>query len=293
MHPQLIEANKVFFAGDRAETRRLLEEYRQNHDANWELVKWLEAHAQSEHEQFIKDLQELVERGEPDNQYVLMAEDYLSEENEYKARISPPKNPRRSWGTIIGAIAMFALGSIVAFIAISSFNAGSNPETIVVTATVDPLIAIAPTIQLEDRSQVLFGEIYTARYSSGILEITAIEDRSQRILERRSDSLIEPVPGARFVALAIVFECRSGICRQPPEAELFLRLDNEELIPRRTDVYMNGDSGLEALALGRTTEGWMVFEVPALNRPEALVIRPPADEDGTQAPALSIDLPSF
>lgn len=293
MHPKLIEANKVFFTGDRAETRRLLEEFRQNHDSDWELVKWLEAHAQSEHEQFIEDLQELVKQGEPDNQYVQMAQDYLAEENEYQAKITPPKNPRRSWTIGIGAIAMFGLGLIVAFIAISGFNAGANPETIVVTATVDPLIAIIPTLQLEDRSQTLFGEIYTARYSSGILEITAIEDRSERILERRSDALISPVPGARFVALSIVFECRSGICRQPPEAELFLQLDNEELIPMRTDVYMNGDSGLEAVALGRTTEGWLVFEVPALNRPEALLIRPPADENGTQAPALFIDLPSF
>jgi hypothetical protein len=292
MHPKLIEANKAFFAGDRAETSRLLEEYRQSYDTDWELLQWLEAHSQSEHEQFMTALQLLVEQGEANNQYVQMAKDYLNEENEYQAKISPRPKSRRSWSTILGAGSMFALGLIVAFFAISYFNSGANPETIVVTATPDPLL-VAPTLALEDRSQPLFGEIYTARYASGVLEITAIEDRSQRIVERRTDTVISAVPGARFVALSIVFECRSGICREPPEAELFLRLDNDELIPRRTDVYISGDLGLQAVALGRTTEGWMIFEVPALNRAESLIIRPPADESGTAAAPISIDLPAF
>lgn len=292
MHPQLIEANKAFFAGDRAETRRLLAEFRRTHDTDWELVQWLDSHAQTEHEQFMTGLQGLIAQGEPDNIYVQMAQAYLSEEKAYQALITPPSNPRRSWTIIIGAGAMFALGLIVAFVALTGF-AGSNIETIIVTATPDPLIAAAPTQELVDRSQVLFGDSYTARYSSGILAITAIEDRSERVLERRSDTLITAIPGARFFALSIVFECRSGICRQPPEADLFLQLDNDELIPVRTDVYIIGDIGLQAVALGRTTEGWIVFEVPALNRPKVLIIRPPADENGTQAPAISIDLPEF
>lgn len=292
MHPKLIEANKAFFAGDRAETRRLLEEYRQSYDTDWEVVQWLEAHSQSEHEQFLAALKELVAQGEPNNQYVQMARDYLNEENEYQAKIKPPRNPRRSWTMFFGAGTMFALGLIVAYFAITGFNAGGNTETVVVTATPDPLVA-APTLILEDRSQPLFGDIYTARYGSGILGITSIEDRSQRIIDRRSDTVISAVPGARFVALAVVFECRSSICRQPPEADLFLKLDSDELIPTRTDVYMNGATELQAIALGRTTEGWIIFEVPALNRAESLVIRPLADENGTQAPELSIDLPAF
>ena len=85
MHPKLIEANKAFFAGDRAETRRLLEEYRQSYDTDLEVVQWLEAHSQSEHEQFIAALKELIAQGEPNNQYVQMARNYLNEEDEYQA----------------------------------------------------------------------------------------------------------------------------------------------------------------------------------------------------------------
>ncbi len=292
MHSELIEANKTFFAGDRAETRRLLAEYCRTQDGDWELVQWLEAHAQDNHDEFIKLLQELVAQGEPDNLYVQMARAYLDEEAEYQSKITPPSNPRRIWSIGLGAGAMFALGLIVAYVFISGFGGNNNNEMLVVTATPDPLLALAPTLQLEDRSQTLFGD-YTARYTSGILEITAIEDRSQRVIERRSDSLITPVPGARFVALSIVFECRSGICRQPPEADLFLQLDNNELIPRRTDVTIGDTLDLQAVALGRTTQGWMIFEVPALNRPTALIIQTLPDETGTQAPALSIELPAF
>lgn len=293
MHEQLIEANKIFFAGDRAETRRLLADYSRNHDADWELVQWLDAHAQDSHEEFITGLELLVAQGEPHNYYVQMAQSYLNEEHEYQSKIDPPANPRRTWSMFAGAGAMFALGLLVAYVAITGFGGNSSGETLVITATPDPLFALAPTLQLEDRSQTLFGDVYTARYNSGILQITAIEDRSQRVFERRTDSVIAPVPGARFVALAIIFECRSGICRQPPEAELFLQLDNDELIPRRTDVYISETLDLEPVALGRTTEGWMIFEIPALNRPTRLLIQTPANDLGTPAPALFIDLPAF
>ncbi len=59
------------------------------------------------------------------------------------------------------------------------------------------------------------------------------------------------------------------------------------------DVYIGDTLDLQPVALGRTTEGWMIFEVPALNRPTALIIQTLPDETGTQAPVLSIELPAF
>lgn len=292
MSALLIQAHRAIFDGDRAEARQILNEYHANHADSNEELQWLLAHAEDDYDLFMQGLYQLIEEGDSENRYVTMAQEYINEEHELRAKVTPP--PRRSRSKLFvgsGIIAVILLGIWIIYLGFFS----NQSSTINDIATEDSNIMqeeIA-TPGLVDRSQVLFGDTYTARFTSGIIQIMAVEDRSGRVRYSRDDSLATPVPGARFVAISILFECRDGICREPPQADLFLELDGLELTANRADLYISDVLDLEPVALGRATEGWIIFEVPVLNRPTSLVIRPLANDFGTRSPDIVIDLPIF
>lgn len=291
MHPTLLQANQALYAGDRAQVRRLLDSYSPQENTDLDVRLWLEAHAQAEHERFLGKLYELVENAPANSPYVQMARRYLDDEEEYRLRLET-RTARRNWGAWLIPLATFVLGGVLVLFIADGVNSRREPQTLVVTATPEVASLAEATEALEDRSERLLAEQYSVRYEQGILQIAAYEDRSQRVRSERSDALETPVPGARFFALEIVFECRGGICRQPPEAELFIELDNGNWIEARTDVYIAGDAGLQAIALGRTTSGWQIFEIPTINRPQALVVVPNSPDDSiTEAAPLRIELP--
>ena len=62
-----------------------------------------------------------------------------------------------------------------------------------------------------------------------------------------------------------------------PQAILKLRLDDGSLIEPRTGVQIAGATPLAPIALGRTTSGWLVFEVPSITPVSALVVSAPDD----------------
>lgn len=291
MSALLIQAHKAIFNGDRAAARRILEDYRASHEHDSEEIQWLTAHAQDDYEVFMQGLYQLIEHGNPDNHYVKMARDYINEEHELRAKVTPPRRTQSRLFLASGTIALILLTTWIVYSSFFSNRPAANEEI----ATEDSGIVQQDIATQEsiDRSQVLFGDTYTARFSSGIIQIMAVEDRSERVRYSRDDSLATPVPGARFVAISILFECRDGICREPPQAELFLELDGVELTENRSDVYISDMLDLQPVALGRSTEGWIIFEVPVLNRPTALVIRPLANDSGTRPPDIIIDLPIF
>ncbi len=70
--------------------------------------------------------------------------------------------------------------------------------------------------------------------------------------------------------LQIAFECRSGVCDQPPEADLTLLLDDATAIQPRSDLSLGGEATLSPVALGRVTTGWIIFEIPLISRAIAL-----------------------
>jgi hypothetical protein len=123
----------------------------------------------------------------------------------------------------------------------------------------------------------LVADAYTARYPQGILQVTAIEDQSERVIDSDTGEVLTPIPGARFYALNVVFECRGGICDAPPQANLTLQLDDGSRIQPRVGVQIAGATGLSPIALGRTTNGWVVFEVPSITPVAALVVSAPDD----------------
>src|SRR6185369_13214383 len=97
--------------------------------------------------------------------------------------------------------------------------------------------ALVPTsgvpANLPDLSQTLAPDQYVARYPQGILNVLALENASQRVLKNADESLATPIAGARFYALKLNFECRGGICDQPPEARITVALDDgTQLEPR-------------------------------------------------------------
>ncbi len=267
---KLVQAQIALFKGERAETLRLIHEYRQEHDDD-SMVMWLEAQAQSDREARMQRLQVLA--GRSDSTYGQLAQDTLRVEAEYAQKIEAVRRARSFDPTtrrLIGLVGVLVIGILI----LVSLGVGQTPVEIPT-----PTVTIAPTVvSLPDRSRVLVADSYTARYPRGILQVSAIEDESARVIRREDQTLVMPVPGARFYALKIVFECRGGVCNQPPEARLRLELSNGEYIDARDDVQIINELVLEPIALGRTTTGWVIFEIPTVTSADALLVNPPSED---------------
>lgn len=276
MHPTLIKANIALLEGSPAEAQRLLDDYRSEHapnpDPDLALVLWIEAHSQPTPEALVEGLRVLLSRVPPEDKYARMAQAYLQDEATYTAPL--PSAIRRQPLLLAGAFTL--VGVVITIALIMLFNRSQPPPTVDSTAVAQT--ALAPTAvvaaNLPDTSQTLASEGYTARYPQGILNVLALENESRRVVRNSDGSVATPIAGARFYALKLNFECRSGICDQPPQARITVTLDDGTLIEPRTGFSMSGEGMLEAVALGRVTVGWVVFEIPLVSTVESLLVAP-------------------
>ena len=275
MHPILIKANIALLEGLPSETQRYLHEYRSedapNPDPDLALVLWLDAHSRSTPDAVIEGLQELVNRVPPDEPYARMAQQYLQDEAAYRSPAPPAI--RRQPLLLAGLFTL--VGVVVTLGLIALFNRVQPPVSINTSAT---QTALAPTpalpANLPDTSQTLVPDQYSARYPQGILNVLALENASQRVVKNADGSLATPIAGARFYALRLNFECRGGICDQPPEAKIMVTLDDGTQLEPRAGLSISGEEPLQAVALGRTTVGWVVFEIPLVSTVKSLVVAP-------------------
>jgi hypothetical protein len=275
MHPTLIKANIALLEGQPSEVQRLLQEYRNeaapNPHPDLPLVLWLDAHSRSTPEAIVEGLQTLVSRVAPDNTYARMAQQYLQDEATYRSPAPPAI--RRQPLLLAGLFTL--VGVVVTLGLIALFNR-AQPQPIISTddTTQTALAPTAVVANLPDTSQTLAPDQYTARYPQGILNVLALENASQRVIKNADDSLATPIAGARFYALQLNFECRGGICDQPPEARITVALDDGTQLEPRPGLSISGEPPLQAVALGRTTEGWVVFEIPLVSTVKSLVVAP-------------------
>ena len=295
LHPKLIQANIALFNGDRAEVLRLTQAYRAEHDPRSDndqamsMVLWLEAQAQSDHLTRLDGLRTLLAATPTDDDYGRMAQFHLQIEEAYRLRINPPRQRRRTYwvvGTMIVIIIMIIVGGVV----VSGLMNDEEPRPVVVADVEFTPLPTPSATPFPDNSQSLDINAHTSRYPGGILQLTAYELASERVLDDDNFAPVIPIEGAQFIALRIIFECRQGICDNPPEADLQLQLENGDMISMREDVVIAGEASLERIALGRTTSGWIVFEIPLISDIEGLVIVPTASEDGEQA-IINLSLP--
>jgi hypothetical protein len=287
---KLVKANLALFKGTRGETARLLGDYRAaggGEPQRAPMVLWLDAQAQPDRAERIKRLNFLIANVPSDDPYAQMARQVLQDEDNYQQNISLANaRPGLKFGTVLRTLTFLALGGLMVLVAMSVLN---PPKTEPVTDVIPtPLPDLQPTaLTLPDNSHPLVADAYTARYPQGILQVTAVEDESARVVDDDTNEVVTPIPGARFYALNIAFECRGGICDAPPQAVLKLQLDDGSLIEPRTGVQIAGTTPLSPIALGRTTNGWVVFEVPSITPVSALVISAPDDK---AFDAMTIDL---
>jgi len=128
-------------------------------------------------------------------------------------------------------------------------------------------------------------------YPSGSLAVIRIENPTDRpvVFSRYEDSTsAAPAKGSYFYAIQLEFKCNKAICDSPPEAEIGLKLVDQNVViyngyerPTIADQPV-----MERIAQGESVIGWYVFEVPNTNRPVSLIINWSQEE----AP-LELDLP--
>jgi hypothetical protein len=276
MHPTLIKANIALLEGLPSEAQRYLHEYRSedaaNPDPDLALVLWIEAHSRSTPEAVIEGLQALISRVPADDRYAQMAQQYLQDEAVYRSPVQPAI--RRQPLVLAGLFTL--VGVVVTLGLIALFNR-AQPQPIISDNDITQT-ALVPTVvvaaNLPDSSQTLVPDQYSARYPQGILNVLALENASQRVIKNADGSLATPIAGARFYALRLNFECRGGICDQPPEARITVALDDGTQLEPRAGLSISGEQALQAVALGRTTVGWVVFEIPLVSTVKSLVVAP-------------------
>jgi hypothetical protein len=261
-----MSANIALSQGNRLEAQRLLDAYYQQHKDTKKdpLILWLDAQTRATREERLEQLQFLVSTLPADHPYSVMAQETLNDEATYAAKIGPVVR-RRWWNRRLGPVQVWHLGIVSALIGMIVILMWTfRPRENEIPALAE-LLTESPTpvvTALPDLSTPVNVNDYTLRYSGGILQIAAVEPDSQRIVERLAPTPIAPVPGARFYALKLIFECRRAICDEPPQADLLIRLDDRTTIPARDDVYVAGLEPLQPVALGRASTGWVVFEFP-------------------------------
>lgn len=295
MDARLIKANIALFNGAREECRRFLEEYLDDglapDDKHAPMVVWLDAQTLPDRKARLLRLHELVATYGYENPYGRMALNTLREEEKFADEMEAAR-PR--WGHVFGIalwkIALFVL--IAGIVSVAAWYFTGNNQSAQETALARPPDAAQPTPApaLPDRSRAIDGANYAAQYRQGNLQIVALEDNSARVVTLGQGTLVTPVPGARFYALKLLFECRAGICRNPPEGDFALRLKDGIVIPPRTEVGIAGDTLLQPIAQGRTTSGWVVFEIPVASAVVEFQIVPAGSAEDT--PPLLIVLPS-
>ncbi|MDQ7037248.1 MAG: hypothetical protein Q9P01_21110 [Anaerolineae bacterium] len=296
MDIRLIRANIALAEDDRLEVLRLLEAYRHSPDTSNvhdSLVMWLEAHAQTDHNALIRHLEKLLKKTAPYDPYHQMAHDYLWKEDTYADTIADVQHQARAvpgltWRRVMGG----TIGVVLTIVTITFLLrwTGRNEEL----ATIPTRVAIQATAlptALPDNTQRLNLNDHMARYEGGLLMVAALEDESLRVIDNLTRERLEPVEGARFYVLQLHFECRQGICSEPPEAILSLILDNEFSVPPRDGAIVQSEETMTPIALGRRTVGWVVFEVPVVSEPIGLSVTP-NDLLGRENP-VTIALPSL
>lgn len=306
MNPTLIKANIALFNGSRAEARRLLAGYQAQVGTTpapeeTSLVQWLSAQAQDDRDARVEGLRRLLQTASPNDPYARLASQYLADEQKAEEAAAtdvvaepgeaPERKPRGVLGVPWWKAGAFALGGVVAGVILMTIFGGSGASTgpaVVQVPTTAPGTTPVGT-PLPDLSTPIPGELHQTTYPDGILQVTRIEESSQRIVDQQG-RVVSPVQGARFVALKMLFECRGGlggICRNPPEANVALVLDDFTQAPRVSDVSVSGVTGFQQISEGNTTDGWVVFEVPNTRDLLSLAVlptRPEATPENGQQP---------
>lgn len=267
LHPALIRANIALFTGDYAEVRRLLDDYRAAGGGAAEhapMALWLDAHAQPEPEERLRRLESLLSLVPPDHVYARLAQTIIDLE-----RPVPVEPPRRF---TVQRLIVAAILTVLALVGLYLILPKPQPS---IVADIPPTVTPAPTTApLPDRSRPLVTS-QRASYAGGILQVIAVEDGALRIIGPDGAQLT-PVPGARFFAIELAFECRIAICQNPPEAGIALRLADDSLIEPEDRAVVQNETSLSPVALGVTTRGWLVFEIPSIIAATSLDVTAPA-----------------
>lgn len=269
-HPAIVKANVALFRGERGEARRYLRDFvDEGGDEGSPVALWIDAQAQDRREDRLERLQLLVMRVGENEHYGRLAARMLEEETQANLNHAPQNGAGMGWRMWAG------IGAALAFVVviILAINGGQGADATAEVTQQVMTVATPPITAIPNRSVALAPEGYSVQYEAGRLTITQVEDQSARVVDFNGTSIL-PIPGARFYALEVRFECRAGICNDPPEGMMSLRVDNQLVINRREGAAIINGERLAAIARGRDTRGWIVFEIPADAAVDGLLILP-------------------
>ncbi len=303
MNETLRKANLALLEGNRDEVLRLLAE-----ESPTAEVLWLRANAVEDEQERLQLLRQVANG--TDKKLARLAEAIVQREDMYAQQLTEPAPyqfwKRPGWLARLRAVRRRPLGYVALLLVILATIIGlsvwagmekqqrlaaqlfSQEQTLTATFYVSPT-AVAPTLTpsvtpLPPRWQT------SVSYAAGTLKLIRVEFPTRRPVSYSgySGALATPAVGAQFAAVELEFVCRMALCSQPPQAVLSLRLDDGQVISYEggSQPLLAEQPYMQRVSSGETVSGWFVFEVPARNSPEAVLIW-----TGQEEPILEIPWP--
>jgi len=272
----LLHANLALYEGDALRAQRHLQAfYRLGGPAAEDdpMALWLDAQTQFDAEQRLVRLRALRACA-PLSTYGRLAQAILAQEDAYEAAAADlAARLRPRWPTLSRQTRRLLLASaLLALLGFGLLLAWPAPAAPASPPPPVPAITLLPDLSLPLDSASFRVELPAL----GLLELTARENDSRRVVDSATSSrVLTPLSGARFFAVQGRFECRASICAAPPQAQVALVLDDGARIAPRADARIIAAEDWPGVALGRSSSGWWVFEIPLAVGVRALELSAP------------------
>ena len=235
-------------------------------------VLWLRANATLDDDERISLLQELTD-GYSD--YAHLAREMLERETESQQQLDEPPDhhfwkkptPKKIW-----AQKYWLLGLVfLVFMGISLLKTEKENR--------EEILGIEAEVHATQTQDAYSTGKMLIEYAAGTLSIVDVEDSTNRQvtfgrIENEQYILAEPASGARFLAVQVNFQCRQPLCEQPPHAELFLKLQGNDIVgyPSSSRPFLvdQPPDTIRRIAQGEYETVWFIFEVPRSTSPVSL-----------------------
>lgn len=293
MKESLQKAHLAMMDGDRDSVLEWIES-----EPNTAEVLWLRAQSAVDDETRLSLLERVAAEDHPD--YSPLASEIVRRERDFEQKLSATpdyqfwKKPgwrakmaalrqQRVWFLSLVAVALI---SILVLISSVFQNQGAAASAELTAQAIPRPTATITAIPPAKRASL--------SYTAGDFTVIRIENPTNRMVVTEggmnAGTPAAPAVGAHYLALQFEFICRIAICENPPETQVSLKLDDGNIVSYSSNYQpvLAEKPGLARISKDQMISGWLVFEIPNLAQPAALLFPNGTSYD---APPLELPLP--
>ena len=279
----ITKANEALLEGDRDGAIRLID----GRPSSVEVL-WLRSQCVTSEKERESLLGEVFESNHP--VYSPLSEEILEREKSFTDQLEQPPDyqfwKKPTWGEriqqlkqqrwwVLGISFLFVMTILMAV----SLNAASRQNALAAfqaTQTMKFALSLPTATIVLSPTVTRIPDVGPALYPNGQFSIIRFEKSTHRpVIQAGSyvnNGPVQPAAGAVFWAFEYRFICREAVCNQPPEVEKIILELNGGGETAAGEFVLAEFPTVERIADGRSTTGWLVFEVPENIEPKTFVL---------------------